>query len=79
MNIEEAVRRLAASITPNVVGSQDATGSHVESLTEAVMGITAGLVQIANAIDRVADTMERTEELTAEAVDLAKSAREVRP
>jgi hypothetical protein len=79
VNIEEAVRRLAASITPNVVGSQDATGSHVESLTEAVMGITAGLVQIANAIDRVADTMERTEELTAEVVDRAKSAREVRP
>ena len=77
MNIEEAVRRLAAAITPNSIGSQDATGSHVESLTEAVMGITAGLVQIANAIDRVADTMEPTEELTAEAVDLAQS--EVRP
>lgn len=50
--------RLASAITPNINGADDATGGHVESLTEAVMGVTRGLVQIAEAIERVATAME---------------------
>lgn len=37
------------------MAGQDATGGSVASLTEAVMGITAGLVQIADAINNLAD------------------------
>lgn len=50
----EAVTRLANSISPNISGGQDAAGGYVTSLTEAVMGITAGLVKIATAIDNLA-------------------------
>jgi hypothetical protein len=52
-----AVRRLGDAITPNVVGCQDAAGGHVESLTEAVMGVTAGLVRIADALEELADAV----------------------
>lgn len=52
--LEPALRRVAAAITPNICGGDDATGSHVESLTEAVMGVTGGLVRIAEAIDGLA-------------------------
>jgi hypothetical protein len=37
-----------------LVLGEDATGGRVESLTEAVMGLTAGMVQIANAIESLA-------------------------
>lgn len=55
--VVSAVLRCASAITPNIRGSNDETGSHVESLTEAVMGMTAGLCQIANAIENLADAM----------------------
>lgn len=47
------VKRLADAITPNTIGT-DAGGGHVESLTEAVMGVTKGLFAIAAAIDGLA-------------------------
>ena len=48
-------KQIASAITTvGVAGSMDATGGHVTSLTEAVMGATAGLVQIANAIQSLA-------------------------
>jgi hypothetical protein len=49
-----SVKRIASAITPNCIGSNDASGSHVESLTEAVMGTTAGLMAIAEAIGELA-------------------------
>jgi len=52
-----ATRRLGNAITPNIVGGQDAFGGHVESLTEAVMGVTNGLMDIAEAIREVAARM----------------------
>ena len=55
--LTSAIRRVGAAITPNVCGGRDATDGHVESLTEAVMGVTAGLVQIANAINNLADAV----------------------
>ena len=52
----DAIQALANAITPlGVMAGQDATGGSVASLTEAVMGITAGLVQIADAINNLAD------------------------
>jgi hypothetical protein len=40
-----------------VVGGLDAAGVHVESVAEAVMGVTAGLMAIASAIERVAEAI----------------------
>lgn len=51
-----SVRAIADAIVPSgVVGSNDAAGGQVESLTEAVMGLTAGLYEVASAIREVAE------------------------
>ena len=48
-------KKIANAITPlDAVPSADATGGHVRSLTEAVMGMTAGLVKIADSIQELA-------------------------
>lgn len=47
--------RLASGIYPkDVAPCEDASGKHVASLTEAVMGVTAGLMAISYAIDNLA-------------------------
>jgi len=63
-NIAEAVEHLAASsqhiadaITPAGAPGTDAAGTSVWSLTEAVMGITAGLCEIASAINNLAESV----------------------
>lgn len=49
---------LAQAITPlSALTGTDATGGTVGSLTEAVMGVTAGLVQIADAISDLAEAV----------------------
>ena len=52
------VERIAEAITPfvNEVG-RDASGGYVASLTEAVMGMTAGLHKIADSISDLADAV----------------------
>ena len=52
------VRRIANAITSPVLAGTDEAGGRIESLTEAVMGITAGLFAISRAIDRLADASE---------------------
>lgn len=52
-----AARKIGNAITPTVAGGNDATGGHVESLTEAVMGITSGLVRVAESISDLADAV----------------------
>lgn len=49
-----AVGRVAKAITSTAEPGTDATGGHVECLTEAVMGLTAGMCRIADAIDNLA-------------------------
>ena len=56
----ESIKRLGEAITPNVVGSSDRSGGHVESLTEAVMGITAGLFRIAESIDGLSEAIQES-------------------
>jgi hypothetical protein len=56
-----ATSRVANAITPNIAGNNDASGTHVASLTEAVMGVTAGLFAIAGAINDLAE--QRKQEL----------------
>lgn len=56
--ITGGLRMLASSITPpEALGTRDASGGHVESLTEAVMGVTAGLVRIAESIEDLAEAV----------------------
>jgi hypothetical protein len=52
--LARAVGRVAHAITAPAAGGPDQTGGHIESLTEAVMGVTAGLCRIADAIDGLA-------------------------
>lgn len=61
-NLVDVVQRLAlhtgaiaSAITPRGASpSADATGGYVSSLTEAVMGLTAGMCRIADAIESLA-------------------------
>lgn len=48
---------IAKAITADAAPAQDATGGTVASLTEAVMGMTASLLRIAEAIDGVAEKL----------------------
>jgi hypothetical protein len=58
--IASRLHQIARAITPDdAMPGHDATGRTVASLTEAVMGITAGLYRVAEAISRVADVLER--------------------
>jgi hypothetical protein len=54
------LHRLARSITPEALPGRDAADGHVESLTEAVMGITSGLFEIARSIDGLADAVRES-------------------
>lgn len=52
--------RIAEAITPrNTAPGRDACGGTVDSLTEAVMGLTAGMARIAESIESLASTYER--------------------
>ena len=56
--VSDGLGKLARAITPlSALAGTDAAGGRVESLTEAVMGVTAGLVQIASAITDLADAV----------------------
>lgn len=57
-SVAEALTSIARAITPWTLGNEDAAGVHVESLTEAVMGVTAGLMSVANAISELAEAIE---------------------
>jgi hypothetical protein len=52
--IADALTDLAHATTAAASPAEDATGTGVASLTEAVMGMTAGLCKIADAINRLA-------------------------
>jgi len=44
---------IARAITPNGMTGQDASGGTVGSLTEAIMGVAAGLASVADAINHI--------------------------
>lgn len=61
--LARAIRAVGDAITPPAAPGHDAAGGTVASLTEAVMGVTAGLVQVAEALDGIADAIRsRSEE-----------------
>lgn len=53
-----AIRHAADAITPVAVPGTDASGGCVSSLTEAVMGITAGLHAIAAALTGLPEAVD---------------------
>jgi hypothetical protein len=70
-SVEKLVRafgELDRAITPRgsgntlVTGGHDATGGYVTSLTEAVMGVTAGLCKIAEAIHGLSQSVRDTKD-----------------
>ena len=81
--LTKAIRSVSDAITAPVCGGPDETGGHVASLTEAVMGMTAGLIRIAEAIDGLASAVGDTEthdRTVARAIDgLAKAVGERLP
>ncbi len=55
----DAIRQNAKAVYPtHTAPGEDASGGAVGSLTEAVMGVTAGLFKIANALDDIAGALE---------------------
>jgi hypothetical protein len=57
-DIVEGINKIASAITPrNAVGSKDAAGGFVSSLTEALMGHTAGLCQVAESLESIASAI----------------------
>lgn len=52
--LTEKFGQIALAITPTGLPGRDATGGSITSLTEAVMGITAGLVRVAESIESLA-------------------------
>lgn len=52
--LTQAVHRISTAITANAMPGHDAAGGTVDSLTEAVMGMTASLQAIAGALGEVA-------------------------
>lgn len=59
--ISAAINNIARSIRPfDTSKGTDATGGTVDSLLEATMGITAGLVEVAHAIHDLANAVRET-------------------
>lgn len=56
--LSQQLSRIAQAITADAAANQDASGGTVASLTEAIMGVTAGLCRIAEAIHHHADTLQ---------------------
>ena len=67
--LRSALLPVAESITAIAAPGTDAAGGTVTSLTEATMGITAGLCNIASAIEAVADAISEHAEAVKEAAE----------
>lgn len=61
-SLARSARAVAHAILAPAAMGHDAAGGAVDSLTEAVMGVTAGLVQIADAISDLAAAVRERQE-----------------
>lgn len=62
-SIRHGTSVIADAITPrDAAGRRDDSGTHVGSLTEAVMGLTSGLCSIAAAINNLAEAVREAKE-----------------
>ena len=58
-NLYSALCKIANSITPSdALPGTDATGGHVASLTEAVMGHTKAVMAVAEALTGISDSID---------------------
>ncbi len=55
--INTAGRRIANAISADAAPGTDETGGTINSLTEAVMGVTAGLCRVASSISDLAEAV----------------------
>lgn len=60
VHIGNSVVRLADAVTTNVAPGKDATGLLVGCVTESIMGVTAGLVKVAEAIRDLASAVRES-------------------
>jgi hypothetical protein len=51
---EKTGKNIAEAITVTAVPGKDATGGNISCVTEAIMGVTSGLVAVANSIQDLA-------------------------
>lgn len=59
--LERVGYRIASAVKPlGAAPGHDATGGAVDSLTEAVMGVTAGLVRVADAMGNIAEAIRES-------------------
>ncbi len=58
-HLGNGAHRIATAITPIAAAGTNASGGHIESLTEAVMGISDGLCAISESINHLAEAVER--------------------
>lgn len=56
--VYDGLDKVARAITADASPGNDAAGGSISSLTEAVMGMTAGLYRIAEAIETLAEAVE---------------------
>lgn len=59
-SISTGLKRIAHAISADAAPGHDETGGTVSSLTEAVMGVTAGLCRVAEAIGDLAEAVRET-------------------
>ncbi len=55
--VQRSLRRVADAIAPVAAPGKDTAGGHVECLTEACMGMTAGLCRIADSLADIAEAI----------------------
>ena len=73
--IHEGMRKIAHVIKPlDCIGGEDSTGTYVDSLTQAVMGMTSGLCRIADAINNLADAVKDCERVPPNTAGTQKAA-----
>jgi hypothetical protein len=63
-DIANMLNKLAKAVMADASPGRDATDGTVGCLTEAVMGVTAGLVEIAGAINNLAEAVREREDVT---------------
>jgi hypothetical protein len=56
-DVSRSAKEIALAITPAADPANDAAGGRVGSLTEAVMGLTCGLIKIAEGLESIADAI----------------------
>lgn len=64
-SLVDAVKELSDALSPRgAFAAVDSTGGGVHSVTEAIMGITSGLVRVADSIADLAEAVRESKEVS---------------